>query len=464
MSILKRNVLGINIFQGWIRAYRTDRSGKEIGWSADKKANTDDEMRAVLKEAVAKTRSKGLYASILLDDILLRNTTFDIPLMGRRDLNKYIQRKVDHMKEFDHDALVSYTQYTIKKRLFVSVFFLPKLFAQLLIKTCGQAGVYLVQIMPLAAARSAQFKALPIKDDEMAAFVINMYDKVSLIVGKTNGAVLSGRSIKADLEEDDDVNRIIKEIRRSILYSKQHYGENVSLIKVSDRFDEIVLDRISEDLKVTAEFLPQSKRFYWVVELLKIPFKDLTNLISRKMQRRVRIRKYTRFTASIVIVLWLAALIAVITVEYLLYKEGLPLAAVKEKVEAIEQELDQWEKRHHRVDTYKRSWDMMKAGGPRPVPAYFIGYLGNILPDGLILKKTSVKSADNGWEVALEGISTNGHSKTALELRAFSNSLRNGPFHLRLDKGWYEEWLKQMKKGPTGNSGTNSFLITGSIL
>ncbi len=79
MQQVKRNVLSISLFQGWMRAFKLDRSGNEKSWSVANKVYKPDEIRGALKEAVRTTNSKGNYASIVLDHTLLRQKTIKLP-------------------------------------------------------------------------------------------------------------------------------------------------------------------------------------------------------------------------------------------------------------------------------------------------------------------------------------------------------------------------------------------------
>ena len=181
--------------------------------------------------------------------------------------------------------------------------------------------MFLMQITPFLRVIALQFRELTIDENDAALFVVKMYDKVSLLIGKSEGSIFSNRGLKADMEREGDIERIVKEIKRSVLYNKQQHGERVVLVKVSEHFSETVFHYLKDNLDIPVEWLPKSQRFFWNRELLYIPFKDTCNLLFRKFRYEITIRKFTRAAVIIILATWIVPIVALAVIEYLLYKE-----------------------------------------------------------------------------------------------------------------------------------------------
>ena len=465
MSKIKKNVLSICLFQGWIRAFKLDKSGNEKSWSAENKVHNFEEIRDALKIAVHTIGARGDYASIALDHDLLRHKTIEIPPMSSKDLHIYITRKVNQFKEFKEDAAFSYIKESTKEKSLVSINYIPLPFIEDLKQVCMDAGVLLILIIPFLRVRALQFRELTIDKNDAALFIVKMYDHVSLLIGKNGGTILSDRGLKADMEKEEDVERIVKEAKRSILYNKQQYGERVVLVKLSEHYSETVFHYLKENLDIPVVWLPKSKRFFWNRELLLIPFKDGCNLFSRKSRYETTIRKFTRAAIIIVFVFWIVSISASAVIEYLLYKERASVISIKPQTVELQNSKELLLGRRAVLEQLKFKAETLEEERTEPVPGWFLGYLSNEVPDGLILTKTRIshKEHERTWEIIIEGLSTEGNKAMTEKLRALCNNLQNGPFHMRIDKDWNEDWLKQLKEGTVSDRGKNRFTISGVI-
>lgn len=457
--------MSISLFHGWMRAFKLDRSGNEKSWSAKNRVYKSDEIREALKEAVKTTDSRGNYARIIIDHGQMRHKTIDLPPMNSKDLHTYIVRKVDQLKEFNEEAAFCYTKASTKNRVFVSINYIPMSFIKELMQACMDAGLYLTQLIPLSRVRSRQFCELPIIEDELAALVVNMFDNVSLVIGNKEGLIFSERRLKAVIEDDEDIERIVKEVNRSILYNKQQFGQRITAVKLSERFGEKFFQYLNKNLNISVEWLPESPRFFWNKEVLSISFDDGGNLLARNVRSEMKIRKNTKAAALMVIALWIGVISTSIGVEYLIYKERqlhFPTPA-KSQIKELQNTKDELGKRAKKLNQLSYAVKVLEEERLPPVPGWFLGHLCNELPNGLVLTKARIQYKEDKWEVLIEGISTNENRVEAKKLKMFSHNLQNGPFQLQVKKSWYEDWLKQLREGNKGNDRTKKFSIGGMI-
>ena len=464
MAKIKKNVLSITLFQGWMRVLKLDKSGNEKTWSTQNRVCNIDEIRDALKEAVYITGSKGCSASIILDHDQLRHKAIDIPPMNSKDTHDYIARKVNQIKEFDGEAAFSYKKTSRKNKEHVSINFIPLSFIDDLKQACMDAGVFLMLIIPFLRVREQQFRELSIGKDEVAAIVVSMYDKVSLLIGKNDGSIFSDRNLKVDLDNFEDVERVSKEIQRSILYNKQQFGESVVLVKLSEHFNDNVLQCFTKYLDVPIGWLPpRPSRFYWNNELLSISFNDKANLLLRKSRNEIIIRKYTRPAVVLVLALLVGAVLASAVIEYLLYKERNLLVKNKPQIIELQNSRSLLLERKAKLDQLRYTAKVINDERLPPVPGWLLAYLCNKVPDGLVLTKAHISHKNYTWEVHVDGFSKNGNKVMMEKLKELRNNLQNGPFKMHVNKDWYKDWLKLLKVGSVNDSGMSRFSISGVI-
>ena len=322
--------------------------------------------------------------------------------MNSKDTHDYITRKVNQIKEFDGEAAFSYKKTSRKNKEHVSINFIPLSFIDELEQACTDAGVFLMLIIPFLRVREHQFRELSIGKDEVAAIVVSMYDKVSLLIGKKDGSIFSDRHLKVDLDNFEDVERVSKEIQRSILYNKQQFGERVVLVKLSEHFSEDVFQCFAENLDIPIGWLPpRPRRFYWNNELLSITFNDEGNLLFRKHRDEIIIKKFTKVAVALVIALWIVSISASAVIEILLYKERKKLADIRPQTIELLNTREVLLKRKAMINGFKHSVKTLEEERMPPVPGWLLGYLCNEVPNGLVLTKAQILSKDYTWDVLL---------------------------------------------------------------
>ncbi|KHE93191.1 MAG: hypothetical protein K8F52_08385 [Candidatus Scalindua rubra] len=465
MSKIRKNILSINLFQGWMRAFRLDKSGSERTWSSSNRVHSIDEIRSALAEAVSDTGSRGKYASIVLDCDLLRHKAINIPPMNSKDIYIYVKRKVEQFKEFDGEAAFSYSKTPTKDKIHVSINYIPLSFVLELRQACTDVGLFLMLIIPFLRIREQQFRELSIDKNRVVALIVGMYGKVSILIGKNDGTIFSDRGLKADMGKDVDIERVSKEVKRSILYNKQQFGENVTLVKLSEDFNENVFHILENSLDVQINWLPpKPKRFFWNKGSLNISFNDNGNLLLKKYRNEVRIRRSTRATLIILIALWVGSITASTTIEYLLYKEKKLLAVINRESNELRNLKKNELERKRRFDELKIMVKTMEEKLLPPIPGMFLGYLCNEVPDGLILTKTRVLHKNNySWEIIIEGFSENSSKAMKENLEVLCDKLQNSHFKVHINNDWYGKWQEQIKDGILSDSRMSRFSLRGVI-
>ena len=100
-----------------------------------------------------------------------------------------------------------------------------------------------------------------------------------------------------------------------------------------------------------------------------------------------------------------------------------------------------------------------------PVPGWFAGYVSEVLPRGLVLKKLEVRRESDKWLVHIAGYGQDTLPKSAKQLAAFEQELQDGRFHVVVTKSWRESWLTNLRRGirPNANEESQTFELMGQI-
>ncbi len=395
--------LGINIINNWLRAVVIDGSS-ERSWSSPKQVFEVKDIVESIRQGVKETKSKGYYLSVVMEHELLVQKTFEVPPMEKKDLIVLLKRKVAKEKGFDGEAVFSYTKTaSAKGHDSVSVNMLPKAFIEELMQGALDSGVFLIQLTPLSSVMAQQFLRYDIQKDEMGALLSKMGEKIMLVIGKSDGSIFSERTLKGDMYIKEDVEKLSTEVNRSILFSKQQFGENVSLLNITETFSEEFLAMLKKSLSVPVEYIAKSGRFFWVREALKLPFGHDSNLVIPQVRKGMYVRKFTKIVAASIATLWIGALAASGFVEYMIYNESAKLKLVAPQIEKLKKEELVLEEKAKELARIESMIKLLKLSGTKQVPGWFTGYLTNVIPDGIILTKADIVRKDDAWEMLLVG-------------------------------------------------------------
>jgi hypothetical protein len=73
----------------------------------------------------------------------------------------------------------------------------------------------------------------------------------------------------------------------------------------------------------------------------------------------------------------------------------------------------------------------------------FLSYLGTVLPTQVILQKAYLERRQDGWNLVLDGSTSENLSTTLLVVDQFVQQLTEGPYHVTLDEDWRDQLLTQ---------------------
>lgn len=463
---MKRKTLIASILYGQFSAASVERWGVKSSWASPDPVKDLDGLRGALLQAVEKTGYKGRRVAFVMENALFEHHYLQIPSMSRRDLEIYLRRKADSLKTFHGDAVFSYNTATSPKGgMVVLLNLIPKWFMDGMVAVCEELELNPVMLVPASTVLASRLRSLSLEKDEIVALVGQAANKLELVIGMGDGSILFDRHMGYDIGDEGRVERLAREARRSTLFSKQQFGVAVSRVIMIGRYEPGLTERIREIIEVPVKQLEdEDVSLFWVRETMTLSPAIESNLISPQIRKKPLRRLFVKITVAMLLVLWVGAALGVGLIEFYVAVNRSSVERFSGKIASLQAERDKWAQRNERLAQWNTALTVLKEGRLPPVPAWLLGYLGESLPDGLILTAVDIRKDEFGWLVTLEGKPLGGPTDAAQSLKVFERRLTDGPYRMTVTADWRGKWVEQLKSGAMGiEPGKGSFRIEGRI-
>jgi len=472
-------VLSLSLLGGHLKALAVQRGVLVGTWQRPTTVEDFTDFSSVVREAVAGTRYVGDAVSLVLAHPRLNQQLVETPPIHGFNLRWFLERRVKQLKTFNTDAAWSYqpTEPTKNARALVLHLF-PKPFWDQLMEGCQQAGLHLTKLLPATAVLSRQLKELPIAEDELALVAADTGGTTTVIIGRKNGQVYLARSLSNSWSVYPD--RVNVDLNRTILYVKQQFGATVNSLWLFGNVSEDNVRAMQAAVRVPVKTSPvQLSPFYWNQEAQKVADEDSNNLVSPELQKAPRRRVLLRVTGLLIGLLALGAVATAVFFQALVrdrLKQADRLQPRAEKLQGRKGDLQQRE-----VDYYRQKEFLKLVSEERvqPVSGWFFGYLGEVVPEELLLTHFQIKRQTNQWTIELAGMlqpTTNPAPAAVLAgaVSSLRDRLSSGPFQVKITRtvGVPEGPASTVKRisrtvaGATGGSTAdkeNRFVIEGAM-
>ncbi|MBI5815692.1 MAG: hypothetical protein HZB29_08800 [Nitrospinae bacterium] len=462
---MKLNILGVSLLFGRFTASVFHRGETGAQWDCPDPVDDLDSFKNALTETVEKLKYTHSFISFVIENDHVNHVFVQAPTLSKRDLKLFLNRRVEQEKTFEGPAMFSYAKADSPKGGSVIILnIVEAAYLNGIIKICQEMGFNPLQMFPLITVMGRQAPKLLKENEEMAGFVTQAGPKLALVIGRGDGSILFERFLNCDTAKEEDFDRPGRELNRSLLFAKQQFGAAAAKVYLLGGFPEEFVSSIGPRVDVPVE--PAGIAFgdqKLIKAALKILPKDESNLIPIGVQTKHRRDLMVKVMAGMVAALWVVAIGWAALMEYMILSKRTAFLKARSMFSDISKEHDEWEGKARRYVVMKTSTDKFDKNRKPPAPAYLLGYLGNVLPDGLSLTKAEITADEGGWTVKLEGNEEKGHTDAAKSLKEFEAELANGPYHMTVVKGWREKWTEDLMKGVAGSSGKSKFVMSGKI-
>lgn len=440
--------------------------GREIqqSWSAGFPVNDLKSLCSAISEASHHVELyHGGDLAIAYEDDDHVHEFLALPAMDKKDLDKFLARKVAQTKSFDDEAAWCFhaAKHESEKEG-IMLHWLPKKIVDATIRICLEFYLTPKRLVPLTEIVS---EVVPnyVDDYQKVIITVGLFtQRTEIVISMGSGETLFVRELPYS-SYGEDVARLVTDINRTIRYSKQRFGVVVDATwLLGVRSDEIT-EVIQQDIESDVYFDPNSlDEFFWAKSVATIKGQINANFIPLLARKRINRRLFYR------IALWLFGLVVIAaaminsSVEYALIKLVKNPHTIQQDIDKTEQEIAHIQDLKQQANKNKQELLTLQADS-KNLPALFSSYLGNLMPEGLTVTRFEMRKQDKQWNIQLKGESSVNLIKMVPLLKQLENNLASPPWNMTVQQSWQTSWYEQLKQGAAAQSGPLGFELSGWV-
>ena len=452
---MDQTILCLSWLNGHFRAMSVHRGMISGKWEAPQVMEELADFPALLSEAVEKTHYAGSNVALILAHPRLTHQLVETPPAKGWLLERFLTRRVAQLKTFDSEAIWSYEPTPPTKganSLILHLF--PKPLLDQLVEACSEVGLHLLKVFPATVALMEGINALGMDKDEVALLAAETGGTTAVVIGQKNGPKYLARSVNNTWTQN--VNRVVVDMHRTILFVEQQFGVTVKSFWLSGPNANEQASTVQSLVKVPVKVSSVVDTFYWAKNGLDLPASNSNNLVSVQLQKAPMRRVLLRVTALLIALLVIASVATAAFVEKDVRDRQVQINQQKAETAKYMEKRATWQQRYDVLNEQKEFLRDANAQKVAPVPVWWLGYIGDALPEELLLTHLQTRQLDEGWSVTLSGTLQGTTNKPSLVLsRAVSrltNNLVNGPFAFKITRSSTDE-----------RNSRNSFTVEGVI-
>jgi hypothetical protein len=467
---MEHTVLGLSALHGTFRALSL-RSGTTAAFEWTTPPDDFGSLPQMLREAARRTGADSRGIAIVLAHPGLTHNIVETPPVKGWKLQQFLQRRVRTMKTFPAEADWSCQRaLPTKKGEAVLIHLLPRTTLQTLSDGCQQAGLKLARVIPTTSVLSGQLRQLPLERDEVALLAAETGPTTTVVIGRKDGQMCLCRILWNNWNQN--TAQVGMDLARTIGFVEQQLGLAIAGVWLFGDGAEQRLVQIQELLKRPVRLSPaKADPFYWAEQAIRLPDKDDGNLISLETRQAPMRRRFVTATTVLLVLFIIACLGTTTFFEVLRQSRIKSNIQLTEEIGKLQDRRKEWEKRYQDLADKKEFVKVVSENRTPPVPGWVLAYLGQVVPDDMVLTQLHVLRTNAQWEVQLRGLlqPTNSAGFNPNQaLGALAERLGKGPFHLTTRRSVVDTPAGSERVRPApqvGRQDTNAlgFVIEGVI-
>lgn len=407
--------------------------------------------------------SRGGSVAIAYEDDLHTHEFLEVPPMGRRDMEKYLQRHVEQNKPFETDAAWRFHPVSREGRVDgVLLHLMPKYIVEAVIRICEEFYLAPKLLVPLTEIMSEYVPGLECDESEALLLIALFDDRTQMLISSDQGEILFVRELSYPWNAAN-TQRLTTDINRTVGYAKQRIGGNVERAWLIGEHARPAGETLVGQIDVSLEYnsvaeLPE----FWMTQVAVLPQRLASNFIPVLARSSITSKTFMRAGVLMTSVAAITALIFCLIVEYTLFVNRPDHESVRQKIAEKNGELRALSAEVELMNIEKTKLDILNVDAFN-LPAIFLSHLGDLVPEGLVLTKAEVKRGDHSWIISLAGISTVSLGNVAPLLRELQQDLEADPWNTHFTLSWEQAWLEQLNQGLASQSGDVGFEMEGVL-
>ena len=433
-------------------------------WTASYPVNNlEDLNQAMIDASHHVDLSRGGDIAIAYEDDMHTHEFVETPKLQKRDLEKYLQRRVDRYKPFEGDAAWCHhpvSRGTQKEGVLLHL--MPKSIVDAVIRICEDYYMRARRLVPLTEIVSEHVKTYNAKASEVFLLITLFKTRVQMVISQGDGEILFVRELKHNWP-NDSFKRFIVEINRTIGYSRQRIAPVLTRVYVLGEYAPQLVDEFKQMLNAPVELDESAMDAnFWMVEVAKLSQRLSSNFIPKLARRAITRRALSRVAVLTALALSVSTVLTSASVQFLISKHGVDEGTLKSEILSINTKIANLNNRLTELESNQQRLNRLTADEFN-LPAIFLSHLGNLVPEKITLTGVDVERTDNYWQVSLTGQSALLLSELPPVLSEFEKNMSDPPWLMTIRNSWQETWMKQLRSGGATQQSLTGFEIKGQL-
>lgn len=433
-------------------------------WSASEPVNNlEDFSKALLTAVDALEMHKGGDIAVAYESDEHVHLFLDIPPMSVRDLEKYLERRVDQEKSFKDKAAWAYraTQHGDKGEG-VLLHIMPADIRDTIMRLCDQSGLVPRHLVALTDVMADHFEDISDKRSQNVLLVALFESRVEMVVVTGEGEALLVRELGFHWNEGN-MERLRRDLERTLLYAKQRFGDAVSNIMIMGVDAVAAAEKLQPHFSISLEADKGSvDPLFWASEVSSLARKTKSNFIPLMMQRSITGRQLLRLGSRMTVTATIVAVSVLIVVEIMIVKYGRLDPNTAQKTLELQQRKENWKNEFAKLSLSQDRLNHL-SGVTASLPTWFFSSLGSLTNKEVLLNDVALEKRGIYWRFMLKGDVNASLADAASTLKNLELALTGEPWNAAVSSDWEQVWVEQLAKGRATEAGLVAFQLEGQI-
>lgn len=433
-------------------------------WSSPEPVNNlEDFAKALLTAVETLEMHKGGDIAVAYESDEHVHLFLDIPPMSVRDLEKYLERRVEQEKSFKGKAAWAYraTRHGDKGEG-VLLHIMPAEIRDTIMRLCDQSGLVPRHLVALTDVMAQHLADISDKRSQNVLLVALFESRVEMVVVTGEGEALLVRELGFHWK-DRNMERLRKDLERTLLYAKQRFGDSVSNVRIMGVDAISATEKLQPHFNITLEADEDSiDPLFWASEVSSLARKTKSNFIPLMMQRSITGRQLLRLGSRMTVTATVVAISVLVLVELLIVKYGRLEPDIANKTLELQQRKEKWKNEFSNLSMSKNRLDNL-SGHTASLPTWFFSSLGSLTSAEVLLNDVALEKHGVQWRFMLKGEVNSSLAEAASTLKDLELALSGEPWNAVVSNDWEQIWVEQLTKGRATEKGLVGFRLEGQI-
>lgn len=467
--VTKKEKLGIEFIFRKLRA-EVYRNGEVLrSWEYPDIINDYTQLTEALNSIPEAVTFKGEESSLVFSDSTVQYTLLKTPPMKPADLKLFINRKASALWEIKEPYLKGWGMLqSTKKELNIHLHLIPEHIATIFVNFCQKHVLQPAHIYTTSALAPMLVTQFGEATQGLNCIAASSGDFTYLIIGTKQTPFLI-RELPISWEQGDtlSIERINREIQRTILFTKQQHNQTITRIDMigKNSSDAAALMTFQNIETINSVNTPVP----WISFALKTSPLRSENLLPRIHLGQLKRKRLTLALFFIVPVYLALSVFAYFFTQKLHdnVNASLQNADIGNEINRLVSKKNELDQRILSMNHHTQTVEMIRQKTKPPIPGWFAGFATEMLPDSLIFRRFAVQydSGTGSWFVEIEGLSPRDPLKSAKLLKEYQDAISMNSTLFTIDSPWNIQWLENLYSGGTHESEASlkPFRIKGVI-